>query len=1241
MVQNRFTSPGLKHDAMIVTRGYLPCGCIISAVTEGMDTTVLTLTNLTSPAVRTHFQESPPCQADVYIFPKDGKSEQRIHISGQVSVTANGSLTLRGDKSANTSANTVPDLRDPGLLDAAVKVLSNPSAIAALKNLYYQHAMRLVKNLVSSFIEGVRTNIEGELEQAAEVRKITRLKDMRFIFSSRENQIFRDFSLEFQTYNEHLNPARPGTAQDSELTVLQQPAFEDWLELQLVASDIASKNANTLFVLHQLLNQLSSQDINDTTNPLSPQSLCRCLQYTVDRLGIAREHRHTLYLAFEDALKDMWLAAAKSLIRDLFRGGLHALNLINLPRNWSLREWREAPRETREIPVNTGKTAAPSADIHGQSVFRMMGLQRDSAHAREEWPATNPRFSEQLKPLRTDLIKSLKQPGPSMGAAIRTLANTDTALADSLDDATWDKVDLVDRLFAPLEQQPGLTGSLRDQLEQLRLPVFEVLLETPDFLDQKDHPTREIVNDLMRLCLAERSSSRSLEQTVTAIIDELIQAEEPSQELYRAIGVKLKELVERQDHAFLRNSERIATTLEGKQRLKDTRLGVQRRLNMMLGGTEVPAVLLELLASGWEQLIVLAVLREGPDSHTCSELLNVVDQIRLWLAPGEISDNLAFERGLESDVVLQLVDRELRTVGEVSRVRAAITNLADQLHHRKPVQTIFVSSYPPGQRESAPLPQKPEEEDTRWSRRARQINVGDWVEMSLADGEKRRMRLVWGGEDVFRFVFLSPRGMNEVSYGFSEFVAKLAAGEIWLVSQGDIPFVDQSLFDIVQDVYRKLNFEATHDTLTGCLLRHDFEKHLSQTLGELSDGEACVLIAFDIDEFNIINASYGTQAGDALLRRFGTMLQEQCATLPMEVPVGRLGGNEFAMLAWPMAVEASHNFAEHIRKTFQKESFQYGEAEYTATLSISICPVEGTGASAGGLLSEASNALKSVKRLGGNRVEILRHAEQQKAKKGVSWVSRIDRSIRDGSLYLRAQKIAPIADQNDEASQDKGERYELLLGLTDASGQEISPQGYIEAAEQFRRSSRVDLWVVDEVLNWMTRTPKAIARINTLNVNLSGASLSDDAFLYELECRLKRHRDLTPKLCFEVTETSAVASLHYAADFMNEMKKMQCRFALDDFGTGLSSYAYLQKLPVDYVKIDGVFVRDMASNLTNYALVRSINELSHFLNMQTIAEYVEDLETLDTLREIQVDFAQGYGIAKPRRIDLLGTAPNT
>ena len=315
----------------------------------------------------------------------------------------------------------------------------------------------------------------------------------------------------------------------------------------------------------------------------------------------------------------------------------------------------------------------------------------------------------------------------------------------------------------------------------------------------------------------------------------------------------------------------------------------------------MPTVLLDLLNAGWEQLIVLAVLREGAESQTATSFINIVEQIRLWLSGGETSKDLAFERELESDALIQLIDRELRTVGEVSPVRDVVARLTRELHQQVSTETVTLDAYPPGSCQLEEAEASTESVDTRWARRAQEIGVGDWVEIVLDNGEKRRMRLVWGGKDVFRFVFLSPQGLGEVSYQYSEFVSRLARGDAWLVKQGDIPFVDQSLFDIVQGVYSKLNFEATHDALTGCLHRHDFEKQLAQALSVM-DGKpgSHTLMVFDIDEFSVINATYGTGVGDELLKRFASLLQDQASGHSGDHCIGRLGGNEFALLAQKM-----------------------------------------------------------------------------------------------------------------------------------------------------------------------------------------------------------------------------------------------------------------------------------------------------------------------------------------------------
>lgn len=1232
------TTIKIQQDAILVAPGLNPCGCVISRISLTKGRAELALGHLTSPAMASQFQSAPPGVVDVHI-PVGNETEPRLPLRGKLTAVADASYTFSAKAPQPALDELTTALKGPG----KHRLLADPAAADALKRLYRQHGIRLLERLLPDFLEAAHQGIEHDLEKAAEMREITRLKDMRFIFSSRQAQICQDFEARFTANNSTLTNPRTGQKQRSELHILQQQVFEDWLDLQTVASGLSGQHTERLFALNQLLGQVFRADVTEATNPLSPGSLCTCLQYAIDRLGIASEHRKTIYDAFESTLKDVWPAEIEALVNDLTRAGLTFLTYSQLPPNWSTRSGTDATgaesaknQEALDNNADADTEVATGADRPDddesrspyQSLFRLMGLENAGDAGPVGWQPSSPEFCADLKPKRSDLLEKLQSSQPELSLALRDIADRDADFGNSLDDSTLAKATLVDQLFAPLQSQPRISGGLRDKLEQLRLPVFEALLETPEFLNDEDHPAREIVNSLMRLCFAERASTKNLESTVSDIIDDLIHTDALSPEQLGHLNSKLKTLVERQDQSFVRNSERLAKTLEGKERLNKTRKQVQHELNAIVGGQETPTVLLTLLAAGWEQLMVLAMLREGPDSHYYGELLEVVKLLKNWLTPDTPNDEVAFERELESDNVLRFIDRELRTIGDIARFRSLMSELTGQLQQQHSISTVYLEVYG-----DKPVPEQVHEDirQDRWTTRARDLAVGDWVEIRLDNGELRKLRLVWGGEDMLRFVFLSPTGMSEISFNFEEFVQQLRSGDASLVEEGDIPFVDQSLFNMVQDVYRRLNFQATHDALTKCMHRHDFEKLVSAVLSRGSSADtAGALVVLDIDEFSVINSTYGAQAGDRLLEATGALVQKHCSLQTPEPQAGRISGNEFAVLIDGSPTEESLDFAERLRQDFEDQEFSHGDASYRATLSVSVCPITSMAESAGDLLNAASLSLKSVKRLGGNRVELVREVGPQSKPETPQWVSEIDRSIRDGRLFIRAQPIVPL-----ENADRGGKSYELLLGLTDASGNTVSPQAYIEAAEQFRRSTRVDLWVVREVIDWMNAHPDLLRGIDTLNVNLSGASLSDDRFMLDLETLLRSNQALTPKICFEVTETSAVANLHYAADFMRELKRLNCRFALDDFGTGLSSYAYLQKLPVDYVKIDGIFVRDMATNLTNYAMVRSINELCHFLDLKTIAEYVENMEIMETLKEIQVDYAQGFGIAKPRRLDSL------
>jgi EAL domain-containing protein (putative c-di-GMP-specific phosphodiesterase class I) len=245
----------------------------------------------------------------------------------------------------------------------------------------------------------------------------------------------------------------------------------------------------------------------------------------------------------------------------------------------------------------------------------------------------------------------------------------------------------------------------------------------------------------------------------------------------------------------------------------------------------------------------------------------------------------------------------------------------------------------------------------------------------------------------------------------------------------------------------------------------------------------------------------------------------------------------------------------------------------------------------------------------------------------MQWVAKIDQALEDERLQLWSQPIVPVITGSGE-----GESFEFLLRLLDERGETILPEVFLPAAERYGLSTKLDRWIVAEALGWLSRNPTLLERLHLCFINLSGTSLADSEFLDFVRERLEQFQIPPQKICFEVTETAAIANLSKAITFMGALRKQECRFALDDFGSGLSSFAYLKTLPVDYLKIDGAFVKDIVDDEMDLAIVRSINDVGKVMGKWTIAEFVESEAILEKLREIGVDYAQGYVIEHPTPI---------
>jgi len=523
-----------------------------------------------------------------------------------------------------------------------------------------------------------------------------------------------------------------------------------------------------------------------------------------------------------------------------------------------------------------------------------------------------------------------------------------------------------------------------------------------------------------------------------------------------------------------------------------------------------------------------------------------------------------------------------------------------------------------------------EPERRKWMMFARRLREGDNVLYSPPGSTPLMLRLAWMDEQKSVDVFVNMRGMKEKVLKVSDVAAMMRLGILEAQASADDPAMDRAQYVIMQDLYKQVIREGTHDPLTGLTNRREFERQLNAALASAKREDLRHALYFiNIDKFSVINDSCGYTGGDRLLQDMAGIIEKDLNGRGL---VARLGNDEFGVLLEKCPLDDALAVAEQHIESAANYKLSWDGEQLPVSVSIGIVPISARSSDVGELLKAAESSCKIAKEAGGGRLQIFHagHARVAHQAEVAKWIGKIDKMLEDDSLAIRCQRIEPV-----DGDGPLLPHFEILVGVKDEQGNVGPPGEFIKAAEWYNKMSAVDRYMISSTISWMEKNPEALEDIAGFTINLSGQSLNEEGFVDFILERLKTMTVPGNKICFEITETVGITNLSDATLFMERIKDYGCRFALDDFGSGMSSYGYLKNLPVDIVKIDGAFVKTLIAGSSDYAVIKSITEIAHFMKRKVVAEYVESDEILALLREIGVDYAQGFLIDKPGSIDRL------
>ena len=777
-------------------------------------------------------------------------------------------------------------------------------------------------------------------------------------------------------------------------------------------------------------------------------------------------------------------------------------------------------------------------------------------------------------------------------------------------------------LFSKAKSEYKEKSDIKNLLKRLERPILKLMLTDSEFMTSPQHPARDVVNLIDECSMAtnvnEQITDKRLLKFLALQVDEIDSKFTTDPDVFVRVRDKLLKVIIPIRRARKNRMFKAQQKFQSQQLVFNAKTRIDAFLESGLPGSERPRVLNEVLEKGWYQYLILQQLSN--DQVKKSESTSVMELL-INLLLGEVKLG---EKDINS--IIEEIINGFKAIGSDTHVLYSMrAYISDEL--KKPISEIEWINIPIKQ---------PEPLVTPIFKSMQTLDPGSWWQFNVASKWQTR-QLVWRSKNGQHLGFVNRSATETIMLSLKTFAEDFKNETIRDYPQQNLPLMERSEHGLFDESYNEMIHNALHDPITDLLNKKGIISKINQ-VASMSGLDTCHSICQIIfDQIDVVNLNCGISAGEKLIARLSSALGE---TLINNQSLAQISSDTFLIFLPNINKVDAKILSNQIISNLSNFRFEHEREIYSIGLSIGFLEFSPALLNVVELLSKVDSACRAAKLQGRNTVveysEEDLYLQAQQAMK--DWAGRIDRILENDGLYLRCQRVEPI-----DPTSGLEAYYEILLGIkdvTDSSNEEnkyrqISPSHFFPALELWKRSFEVDLWVLHSVFDWIRTNENLFLDISGFAINLSAQSLNNLEVLNFLRNELSKGDLPNSKITFEITETAAIESYGKAQEFMDEIKKLGCLFSLDDFGAGFSSYSHLKNLNTSTLKIDGSFVKDIVESSTDRMMVRSMNELGKFLGMKTVAEFVENEDILEILKEIGVDYAQGYALHKPIPISQL------